>query len=65
MSKGSLATFTIQQKFGFTGNKLKAFAEDKLNATQMFSFVFDVVENIVSKRKKSGNLYLPLFPKCF
>ena len=32
--------------------KLKVFANDKINFTQMFRFVFDRVENIVGEKEK-------------
>ena len=42
--------------------KLKASADDKINATQMFGFfVFDMVENTVGK---VDNCFL-FFPNCF
>ena len=43
--------------------KLKAFAEDILNVVQMTDFVFDRVENFVSKKREIAgyNNLLPLY----
>ena len=40
-------------------SKLKAFADDKINVTQKFNFVFERIENIVGKGENAG------FPQCF
>ena len=45
--------------------KLKAFAEDKMNVSQMMIPVFDKVENIVGKGENAGYQHFPLFPQCF
>ena len=45
--------------------KLKAFADDKINVTQMMIPVFDRVENIVGKGENAGNQHFLLFPQCF
>ena len=45
--------------------KLKAFADDKINATKMIISVSDRVENIVGKGENAGNQHFLLFPQCF
>ena len=46
-------------------SKLKAFADDKSNATKMIISVFDRVENIVGKGKIARYEQFLLFPQCF
>ena len=45
--------------------KLKAFADDTLNATQMTISVFDRLENIVGKEENAGYQHFLLFTQCF
>ena len=45
--------------------KLKAFPDFKINATEMFLFVFDRVENIVRKGGNVGQQHFLLFPRYF
>ena len=47
------------------GSKLKAFADDKLNATEKLKFVLGRVENIVGKGENAGYQHFLLFPQCF
>ena len=46
-------------------SKLKAFADDNVNATEKFKFDFGMVENIVGKGKNAGNRHFLLFPQTF
>ena len=46
-------------------SKLKAFADDKLNAAVMMISVFDRVENTVGKGEHAGYQHFLLFPQCF
>ena len=45
-------------------SKLKAFADAKINVTQMLKFVFTMVENIVGKEENAGYHFL-LSLQCF
>ena len=45
--------------------KLKAFADNKINAAQMIISAFDRVENIVGKGGNAGYKHFLLFPQCF
>ena len=45
--------------------KLKAFADKKLNVTQMMISVFDRVENTVGKGENASYQHILLFPQCF
>ena len=46
-------------------SKLKAFADDKLNAIQKMKFVLEWVENIGGKGENAGFKHFLLFPQCF
>ena len=46
-------------------SKLKAFADDKLNATEKLKFVLGWIENIVGKGENAGFQHFLLFPQCF
>ena len=46
-------------------SKLKAFADNKLNATQDIKVVFHRIENIVGKEENAGYQHFLLFPRCF
>ena len=46
-------------------SKLKAVAEDNINASEKLKFVFGWVENIVGKGENAGFQYFLLFPQCF
>ena len=46
-------------------SKLKAFADDKLNATEKLKFVLGRVEKIVGKGENAGYQHFLLFPQCF
>ena len=48
-----------------TLSKLKAFADDKINVTQMIISVFNRAENIVGKGENVGYQHFLLFPQCF
>ena len=47
--------------------EFKAFADDKINTTQTFKFIFVTVENIVGKKKKKNgeNAGYYHFSQCF
>ena len=46
-------------------NKLKAFADDKLNVAKMTISLFDRVEITVEKVANAGHQHLLIFPQCF
>ena len=46
-------------------SKLKAFAEDKINVTEILKFVLERVENIVGKGENAGYQHFLLLPQCF
>ena len=46
-------------------SKLKAFADDDFNVTQMLQFFCIKVENIVGKGENAGNQYFLLYQQCF
>ena len=46
-------------------SKLKAFADEKINATRKLNFVLGRVENIVGKGENAGYQHFLLFPQCF
>ena len=46
-------------------NKLKAFADEKLNVAKMMVSLFDRVENTVVKGENAGYQHFLLFPQCF
>ena len=50
-------------KFG--GDKMKAFADDKLNVTKVIISLFGRVENTVGKGENAGYQHFLLFPQCF
>ena len=43
-------------------SKLKAFADDKLNAIEKMKFVLETVENMVGKEENAGFQHFLLFP---
>ena len=45
--------------------KLKAFADDKINAGKLKISVFERVENIVGKGKNAGYQHFLPLPQCF
>ena len=45
--------------------KLKAFADDKLNADELTISLFDRVENSEGKGENAGYQHFHLFPQCF
>ena len=45
--------------------KLKAFADNKINATEIWKFVLGRAENIVGKGENAGYQHFLLFPQCF
>ena len=49
----------------FDETKLKGFADDKINVTQMMISVFDRVENFVGKEENAGYQHFLLFLQCF
>ena len=55
--------FPNDKSLGLT--KLKAFADDKVNAAHINSSVFNRVENIVGNRENAGYQYFLLFPQYF
>ena len=46
-------------------SKLKAFADYKINVTQIFNFVLGRIENIMGKGENAGYQHFLLFPWCF
>ena len=46
-------------------SKFKAFADDKIIATENFKSVLETVENIVGKGENAGYQHFLLFPQCF
>ena len=46
-------------------SKLKAFADDIINATEKLKFVLGRVENVVGKGENAGYQHFLLFPQCF
>ena len=46
-------------------NKLKAFADDKLNVATMIIILLDREENTVGKGENAGYQHFLLFPQCF
>ena len=46
-------------------NKLKAFADDKLNVTKIVIFVSDRVKNIMRKGENAGYQRFLFFSQCF
>ena len=46
-------------------SKLKAFADDNFDITEMVQFFPDQVENIVGKGENAGYQHFLLFPRCF
>ena len=46
-------------------SKLKAFADDKLNATQNIKVLYHRIENIAGKEENAGYQHFLLFPRCF
>ena len=49
----------------FDVSKLKAFADDKSNVTEMTIFHFEKEENTVGKGENAGYQHFLLFPQCF
>ena len=45
--------------------KLKAFADNKITATQKLKFALGRVQNIVGKGENAGYQHFHLFPQCF
>ena len=45
--------------------KLKAIADDEINAIQKMKYISDWVEIIVGKGENAGNQHFLLFPQCF
>ena len=46
-------------------SKLKAIADDKMNANEKLKFDMGRVENIVGKGQNAGYQHFLLFPQCF
>ena len=46
-------------------SKLKAFADNKINVTEIFKFLLERVENIVGKGENAGYQHVLLFSQCF
>ena len=46
-------------------SKLKAFADDKINANEKLKFGLGRAENIVGKGENAGYSHFHLFPQCF
>ena len=46
-------------------SKLKAFADDEINANQKLKFDLERIENIVGKGENAGYQHFLLFPRCF
>ena len=49
----------------FHWSKLKAFADDKINVTEILKFVLETVENIVGKGENAGYQHFLLLLQCF
>ena len=45
-------------------SQLKAFADNKINVTQILNFDLGRVKNIVGKREKADYQHFLLFPQC-
>ena len=46
-------------------SKMKVFADDKINVTEKWKFVFRKTENIVGKGENAGSRQFLLFPQRF
>ena len=46
-------------------SKMRAFADDKVNAIEKLKFVLERVKNIVGKGENAGNQHFLHFPQCF
>ena len=46
-------------------SKLKAFADDKINAAQKLKICYGTIENILGKGENAGDQHFLLFPQCF
>ena len=44
---------------------MKAFADDKINVTEMLKVISGMVENIVGQGENVGYQHFLLFPQCF
>ena len=55
--------FTKPQSLDWS--KLKAFADNKINATKKLKFALGRLENNVEKRENAGYQHFLLFPQCF
>ena len=49
----------------FDRTELKAFADDKINVTEMMISLSDRTENFVEKEENAGYQHFLLFPQCF
>ena len=49
----------------FQKTKLKALADDKINATETLKLVLGRIENVLGKGENAGYQHFLLFPKCF
>ena len=47
------------------GFKLKAFADNKITATQNLKFLLERIENMVGKGENDGYQHFLLYPQCF
>ena len=57
-------TYT-KKKYRYKRCKLKAFADDKVNAAQKMKFAFGRIENIAGKGENAGYQHFLLFLQCF
>ena len=55
----------LQNDKKFYWSELKAFADDKINATENLKFVLGRVENIVGKGENAGYQHFLLFRQVF
>ena len=60
-----LKLLSFLTKFQISNSQLKAFADDKIDATEKLKIVLGGVENIVGKGKKCWLPAFSPFPQCF
>ena len=63
LAKGCFSSLLIDKLFDWT--KVKAFADDKRNATDKLKCVLGWVQNIVGKGQNVGFQHFLLFQQCF
>ena len=63
--KAQAKTLPPNQMTNLDWSKLKACADDKINASEKLKFVLEKAENIVGKGENAGYQHFLLFPQCF